>query len=90
MAISHRLAHEHDVKKEQGLVPRNSVSHSSRLMSFMGEVEVVFGLWAVALMLAIVLFFNWSTAVGYISHKVDFTEAMFVVVIMILASTRPI
>ena len=89
-AISHRLEHEHDVKKEQGLVPRNSVSHSSRFMHFMGEVEVVFGLWAVALMLAIIFFFNWSTAVGYISHKVDFTEAMFVVVIMTLASTRPI
>ncbi|MCP4338400.1 MAG: hypothetical protein GY799_05805 [Desulfobulbaceae bacterium] len=89
-AISHQLEHEHDLKKEQGLVPRNSVAQGSRFMHFMGEVEVVFGLWAVALIIAVVLFFDWSTAVHYISYKVNFTEALFVVVIMTLASTRPI
>ena len=89
-AISHRMEHEHEAKKAQGLVPRNSVAQGSRFMHFMGEVEVVFGLWAVALMIAVVLFFDWSTAVDYISHKVNFTEALFVVVIMTLASTRPI
>jgi hypothetical protein len=89
-AISHQLEHEHALKKEQGLVPRNSVAQGSRFMHFMGEVEVVFGLWAVALIIAVVLFFDWSTAVDYISYKVNFTEALFVVVIMSLASTRPI
>ena len=57
---------------------------------FLGEVEVVFGIWAVALVLAIVLFYDWSTAANYISHKVNYTEALFVVVIMTLAATRPI
>jgi len=47
MTLSHHLEHEHDVKKKQGLVPRNSVSQGSRFMHFMGEVEVVFGLWVV-------------------------------------------
>jgi len=89
-AISHRMEHEHEAKKVQGLVPRNSVAQGSRFMHFMGEVEVVFGLRAVLLMIAVVLFFDWSTAVDYISHKVNFTEALFVVVIMTLASTRPI
>lgn len=90
MASSHHLEHEHELKKEQGLVPRNSVSHKSRLLHFMGEVEVVFGLWAALLVIAIVVYFDWTTAVDYISHKVNFTEALFVVVIMTLASTRPI
>ena len=89
-AISHQMEHEHDVKKEQGLVLRNSVAQGSRFMHFMGEVEVVFGLWAVALIIAVVLFFDWTTAVDYISYKVNYTEALFVVVIMTLASTRPI
>lgn len=89
-AISHKLEHEHSLKKGQGLVPRNSVSQGSRFMHFMGEIEVVFGLWAVALIVAIVLFRDWATAVDYMSHKVNFTEALFVVVIMTLASTRPI
>jgi len=90
MASSHHLEHEHELKKEQGLVPRNSVSQKSRLLHFMGEVEVVFGLWAALLVVAIVVYFDWPTAVDYISHKVNFTEALFVVVIMTLASTRPI
>jgi len=90
MELSHRLEHEHDAKKAQGLVPRNSVAQGSRFMHFMGEVEVVFGLWAVALVVAVVVYFDWPTAVNYISYKVNFTEALFVVVIMTLASTRPI
>jgi len=90
MAMSHHLEHEHDIQKEKGLVPRNSISQKSRFMHFMGEVEVVFGLWAALLVVAIVVYFDWSTAVNYISYKVNFTEALFVVVIMTLASTRPI
>ncbi len=89
-SISHKLKREHSLKKEQRLVSRNSVAHGSRFMHFLGEVEVVFGLWAAALVTAIAMFFDRSTVVFYLSHKVNFTEAMFVVVIMTLASTRPI
>jgi hypothetical protein len=89
-ATAHRLEHEHVEKLKKGEVPRTSVSHKARLMHFLGEVEVVFGLWAVALLFGVVVFFDWNTAVDYVSHKVVYTEAMFVVVIMTLASTRPI
>ena len=88
--ISHRLEEAHQRRIEAGTAPRNSVSHSGRLLHFLGEIEVVFGLWAIPLLLSIVFFFDWSTVVGYVSHKVNYTEAMFVVVIMTLASTRPI
>ena len=90
MAISHRWEHQHEMKIENGEAYRDSVHHGAKLFHFLGEVEVVFGLWAAALMLAIVLFHDWSTAVNYISHGVNYTEAMFVVVIMTLAATRPI
>jgi hypothetical protein len=89
-AAAHRLEHEHEEKRKKGEVPRTSVSHKARLMHFFGEVEVVFGLWAVTLLFGIVIFFDWHTAVEYVSHKVVYTEAIFVVVIMTLASTRPI
>ncbi len=90
LAISDRLQKNHEVKIDQGDAPLRSVSHSGRFMHFMGEVEVIFGLWAIALVLAIVGFFDWTTAVNYLSHGVDFTEPMFVLVIMTLAATRPI
>ncbi len=90
LAISHRWEHEHEEKKKQGLVDRHSVHHGAELFHFLGEVEAVFGIWAVALVGAIFFFYDWQTVVNYIGYRVNFTEPMFVVVIMTLASTRPI
>jgi len=90
MAISHRWEHEHEQKKKQGLADKHSVHHGAELFHFLGEVEAVFGIWVIALVAAIVSFYDWKTVVNYISYRVNFTEAMFVVVIMTLASTRPI
>jgi hypothetical protein len=66
------------------------VHHGAEMFHFLGEVEAVFGIWAAALIGVIVLFFDWPTAKSYIFYKVNFTEPMFVVVIMTLAATRPI
>lgn len=68
----------------------DEVSFGGQILHFLGEVEVVFGIWALVLMAAITWYKGWATAVGYVGHHVDFTEAMFVVVIMALASTRPV
>ena len=90
MAISHKWEHEHAEKIKKGEANRDSVHHGAELFHFLGEVEAVFGIWAVALAFAIIGFYDWKTMVHYISHKVNFTEPMFVVVIMTLAATRPI
>jgi hypothetical protein len=86
---AHHLQHAHDAtRKAQGLPPR--LSFRAEMLHFLGEVEVVFGLWGVALLAAISVTVNWSTAKHYITESVNFTEAMFVVVIMTIASTRPV
>ncbi len=90
LAKAHQWEHEHAQKIKAGQVSRHSVHHGAELFHFLGEVEVVFGIWAIALVAAILFFYDWKTAVDYISHRVNFTEAIFVVVIMTLASTRPI
>lgn len=90
MAIAHRWTHDHEVSIRRGSVPSGSVHHGAELFHFLGEVEAVFGIWAVALFGAIVVFFDARTAGDYIVHRVNFTEAIFVVVIMTLAATRPI
>src|SRR5688572_32760174 len=47
-ALAHRVQHRHDARAEaQGRSP--SPSLTAELLHFLGEVEVVFGLWAVAL-----------------------------------------
>ena len=90
MAIAHRWEHAHEEKIKSGVAHRDSVHHGAELLHFLGEVEAVFGIWAVALVVAIIGFYDWNTMVNYIGHKVNFTEPLFVVVIMTLAATRPI
>jgi len=86
---AHHLEHAHDARrKAQGLPPR--LSFRAEVLHFFGEVEVVFGLWGVALLAAISVTLDWTTAKHYITESVNFTEAMFVVVIMTMASTRPV
>ena len=55
----------------------------------LGEVESVFGVWAVVLFILMALYYDWHTAVSYFSG-LDFKEPVFVVVIMSIAASRPI
>ncbi len=90
LSIAHRWREEHDRKKKAGEVDRDSVHIGAGLLHFLGEVEAIFGLWAVVLGIAITIFYDWSIVIYYIGQKVDYKEPMFVVVIMALASSRPI
>jgi hypothetical protein len=90
MAISHKWEHAHAEKIKSGKAHRDSVHHGAELFHFLGEVEAVFGIWVIPLVIAIIGFHDWKTMANYISDKVNFTEALFVVVIMTLAATRPI
>lgn len=56
---------------------------------FLSEVEIVFAFWAIPLFIIIALSFDCRTALEYFNTR-DYTEPLFVVVIMSLASTRPI
>ncbi len=91
--IGHDIQEKH-VKKliEDGSIGKENqdVSFWGRIFHFLGEVEAIFGIWVIALIVAICVRYDWHTAVEYLSHKVVYTEALFVVVIMAIASTRPI
>ncbi len=55
----------------------------------LGEVEVVFGFWAFVLMAALLLLTGKDAAVQYLDER-NFTEPLFVFVIMVMAASRPI
>lgn len=61
----------------------------SGLWHLLGEVEVVFGFWAFVFFALLVLTSGERAAVEYISSR-NFTEPMFVFVIMVIAASRPI
>jgi hypothetical protein len=51
LKISHRWAHDHEQRIERDETSRDSVHHGAQAMHFLGEVEVVFGLWAVVVVI---------------------------------------
>src|SRR5258705_5545109 len=61
----------------------------AQLFYFMGEVEAVFGIWLIPLFVAITAFHGWATMVEYVGN-VNVADAIFVVVIMAMASSLPI
>jgi hypothetical protein len=77
-----RLAHELDSRDTEH-------SFKAEAAHLFGEVEAVFGIWAVPLLAVITLARGWHTAESFM-ESVNFTEPAFVVVIMAIASTRPV
>src|SRR5262245_4480495 len=65
-------------------------SPAARVLHFLGEVEAVFGIWCLPLFVLLAIRIGWSNTADYFSHGVSFIEPIFVVVIMTIASTRPI
>ncbi len=63
---------------------------AARVLHFFGEVEVVFGIWVIPLFILMSARLGWHQAVNYLDHRVRYIEPVFVIVIMILSSTRPI
>ncbi|NWK57044.1 putative Na+/H+ antiporter [Verrucomicrobiaceae bacterium N1E253] len=93
---AHQVQHDHDArvrrKREaegKKTTARDLVSFKATFLHFFGEIEAIFGIWVIALIAAIASFYDVSSAENYIK-TVNFTEPMFVVVIMALASTRPV
>ena len=55
----------------------------------LGEVEVAFGFWAMAMVLLIMMVAGRPAATAYLDTR-DFTEPMFVFAVMVVAGSRPI
>ncbi|WP_027458139.1 putative Na+/H+ antiporter [Dechloromonas agitata] len=59
------------------------------LWHLLGEVEVVFGFWAFVLVAVLIGLTGKTDAVDYMESR-NFTEPMFVFVIMVIAASRPV
>ena len=93
--MAHQIHHEHDERMKAAGATGDEISHDiplkAEVLHFLGEVEAVFGMWVVALMVIMIGYYgDWSTFKDYIAHDRNYVEPMFVVVIMGIASTRPV
>lgn len=68
---------------------KSPVSFKATLFHFLGEVEAIFAIWLIPLLILITTTKGWSTCAGYIDSR-NYTEPMFVVVIMAIAASRPV
>lgn len=96
-----KLAHKYQHIHEENLKlrgPRNKehpdgepeVSFRATVFHFLSEVEAVFGLWVLALAAAATYFYSWTDFEVYLNKDKNFTEPLFVVVIMAIAASRPV
>ncbi|MFM7180381.1 MAG: putative Na+/H+ antiporter [Verrucomicrobiales bacterium] len=97
---AHRVEAEHRKKVEarEALLPagerhpeaRAEVSFKATMLHFLGEVEAIFGLWVIALAIAAIGFYSWHDFTNYVQYDRAFVEPIFVVIIMAIASSRPV
>src|SRR5947207_92480 len=59
------------------------------LFHLLGEIEVVFGFWAIVLIVAMVAMSGGAQALAYAESR-NYTEPLFVFVVMVMAASRPI
>jgi len=59
------------------------------LWHLLGEVETVFGFWAVLLLFGMTVTRGWSATTSYLETR-QFTEPIFVFVILVIAASRPV
>ncbi len=94
--LAHHLeqAHRQKLKEEKFRIlhpeQRMPVSFTSTLCHFLGEVEVVFGLWIIPFAFICNHYYSMEDFLLYIDRDTSFTEPLFVAVVMVVASSRPI
>jgi hypothetical protein len=95
--LAHKYEHLHDealrirgVKDDAHPDGVPEVSFVATLFHFLGEVEAIFGLWVIALAGAATYYHSWLDFELYLDRDRNFTEPLFVVVIMAIAASRPV
>ena len=88
-AITHTFMAQRFLRWAHAL-ERRQAHGFARTLHFLGEVEVIFGLWCLPLFVILAARIGWDSVVDYFSNKIRFVEPVFVVVIMSLASTRAV
>jgi hypothetical protein len=81
------LVHTFSTKLFERLAHR--VPRHAGLLHLLGEVEVVFGFWAIVLVVAMAFVDGPATALDYAESR-NYAEPLFVFVVMVIAGSRPV
>jgi hypothetical protein len=67
----------------------NRIPQHAGVFHLLGEVEVVFGFWAIVLIVSMAFVSGGAQAIAYAESR-QYTEPLFVFVIMVVAASRPV
>lgn len=81
------LLHTFSTKQFERLAHR--FPRHAGLFHLLGEVEVVFGFWAIVLVLAMAFMSGGAQALAYAESR-NYTEPLFVFVVMVVAGSKPV
>jgi hypothetical protein len=81
------LLHTFAAKSFERLADRGT-KHSG-LFHLLGEIEIVFGLWAAIFVCAMAAMVGGKEALSYVESR-QYTEPLFVFVVMVVAASRPV
>lgn len=95
-AYSHKLALRHKEKlRKSGFrvmhpEARMPVSFASAIFHFLGEIEAVFGIWIIPFLFVCNEYYSFEDFKLYLNYDCSFVEPLFVMIVMIIASSRPV
>jgi hypothetical protein len=81
------LLHTFSTKQFERLA--NKLPRHAGLFHLLGEVEVVFGFWAIVLIVLMALIGGGASALAYAESR-NYTEPLFVFVVMVIAGSKPV
>jgi hypothetical protein len=81
------ILHTFSVKFFKSLAQKFPRYHN--IFDMLGEVEIVFGFWAIVLVLIIFFLLGKTETVNYLNNQ-SYVEPLFVFVIMVIAASKPI
>lgn len=83
------IFHSFMTKYFEALSKKHRLSNFSGLLHLLGEIEIVFGFWAMIFIVGHFLLAGKQPTIEYLESRV-FTEPLFVFVVMIIAGSKPI
>lgn len=92
--FSRRILHYSEALEERASrLSKTSSEYKSahfwaEIVHFFGEVEIIFGIWVIPLLLASTYLYGWQASIEYLNSR-DYDEPVAVAVIMLIAASQP-
>ncbi len=91
LKLAHSLEHREEERlKAQGIEGGDTHTLGARVCHVLSEIELVFAIWVIPFAFVCASYYSWGDFSKYVGLDTNFTEPLFVAVIMIVAASRPI